>query len=140
MVNLQKKISALMTEKRISATDIEKETGLNKNTVYSIIAGNSKNPSAHNLQLIAKSLDVSLESILIDDEEIQVGTLTFQQMQVFAEATSNTVNLVIKRELNFTFSDLLSIIKEVYQYALKANPPTIDDRFVDWLIDKRHKS
>ena len=67
MASLQVKISELMAQKKINAIDIEKETGLNRNTVYSIIAGNSKNPSAHNLQLIAQALGVTLESILIDD-------------------------------------------------------------------------
>lgn len=140
MINLQKKISTLMAEKNLSAADIERKTGLNRNTVYSILAGNSKNPSAHNLQLIAKSLDVSLESILIDEEEIKIGTLTFEQMKVFDTATNSTVNLAIKKEVNLSLSDLLSIIKEVYQYTLKADLPKVDDRFVDWLIDKHHKS
>jgi len=136
MVSLQVKISELMTQKKINAIDIEKETGLNRNTVYSIVAGNSKNPSAYNLQLIAKALGVTLESILIDDEEIQISSLSNQQMKAFADASSTTINIIIKKELNFPLSKLISIIKEVYQYALKADPPCVDDKFVDWLLDK----
>ena len=56
MTKLRNKIRALMAQKDISAVKIEKTTGLNRNTVYSIIAGNSKTPSAQNLQLIAKAL------------------------------------------------------------------------------------
>ena len=136
MASLQVKISELMAQKKINAIYIEKETGLNRNTVYSIIAGNSKNPSAHNLQLIAQALGVTLESILIDEEEIQISSLSDEQMKAFAEATSSTINIIISRGLNFPLNKLISIIKEVYQYALKANPPSVDDRFVDWLLDK----
>lgn len=136
MTNIQVKISELMTRKKINAIDIEKETGLNRNTVYSIIAGNSKNPSAYNLLLIAKSLGVTLESILIDGEEIEITSLSNQQMIAFAEATSTTVNVIIARELNLPLTKLITIIKEVYQYALKADPPSVDSRFVDWLLDK----
>jgi transcriptional regulator with XRE-family HTH domain len=136
MVNLQKKITELMTQKKINAVDIEKETGLNRNTVYSIIAGNSKNPSAYNLQLIAQALGVTLESILIDEGEVEISSLSNQQMQAFADATSITINKIIEKDLDFSLIKLISIIKEVYQYTLKANPPSVDDRFVDWLLDK----
>ena len=40
MGNIQQRINRLMTERKINAVDIEKETGLNRNTVYSILAGN----------------------------------------------------------------------------------------------------
>ena len=137
MASLQTKISELMTHKKINAIDIEKATGINRNTVYSIIAGNSKNPSAYNLQLIATALGVTLESILIDEEEMQINSLSDQQMKAFADSTNATINIIIEKELNFPLCKLLSIIKEVYQYALKTNPPYVDNKFVDWLLDKQ---
>jgi transcriptional regulator with XRE-family HTH domain len=136
MVTLQKKISHLMTERKINAIDIEKETGLSRNTVYSIIAGNSKNPSAYNLHLIATALGVTLESILIDEGEIPVTNLSDEQMKAFAETAHVTVNTIISKKLSFPLPKLISIIKEVYQYALKSNPPCPDDKFADWLLDK----
>jgi len=136
MATLQNKISHLMTEKKINAIDIEKETGLNRNTVYSIMAGNSKNPSAYNLQLIASALGVSLESILLDEESTPVTDLSDQQMKVFASAAHIAIDTIISKKLNFPLLKLISIIKEVYQYALKANPPCVDEKFADWLLDK----
>jgi len=138
MANLQAKLSQLMTEKKITAVDIERETGLNRNTVYSIIAGNSKNPSAHNLQLIAKALNVNLESILIDYEDANLDSLSPQQMQAFVEATNTTVSIIIEKELNFSLNKIITLIKEVYQYSIKVDPPCIDTRFIHWIIDK-HK-
>ena len=136
MSSLNKKISQLMERKKINAIDIEKETGLKRNTVYSIVAGSSKNPSAHNLQLIAQALGVSLESILMEEEEIQIHSLSKEQLQAFTETTSATISIIAAKELNFSLDKLISIIKEVYKYTLKATPPSVDERFIDWLLDK----
>lgn len=136
MSSLPKKISQLMTSKKINAVDIERETGLNRNTVYSIVAGSSKNPSAQNLQLIAQALGVTLESILMDEEEMRINSLSEQQMQAFAATTSATVNIIVANKLNFSLDKLISIIREVYKYTLKATPPSVDERFIDWLLDK----
>ena len=136
MATLQDKISHLMTERKVNAIDIEKETGLNRNTVYSIIAGNSKNPSAYNLHLSASALGVTLESILIDEESTPVTDLSDQQMLAFASAAHITIDTIISKKLNFPLPKLISIIKEVYQYALKTEPPCVDEKFADWLLDK----
>jgi len=139
MSSLPKTISQLMERKKINAIDIERETGLNRNTVYSIVGGSSKNPSAQNLQLIARALGVTLESILMDEEEVHINALSEQQMQAFAHTTTATINIIVTKQLNFSLDKLISIIKEVYKYTLKATPPSVDDRFIDWLLDKYKK-
>ncbi len=136
MKTLQEKISHLMTERKINAIDIEKETGLNRNTVYSIIAGNSKNPNVYTLHHIAAALGVTLESLLIDEEVVPISNLSNEQMKAFDSATHITINTIISKKLNFPLPKLISIIKEVYQYSLKSNPPSVDDKFADWLLDK----
>ena len=98
MANLQLKLSELMTQKNVSISDIEKTTGLNKNTINSILTGASKNPSANTLRSIAKALDVSLESILSDDE-IDIEALNKDQMKIFSEVTSATINIIIDKDL-----------------------------------------
>lgn len=139
MPNLQLKLSDMMSQKNITISDIEKATGLNKNTINSILTGASKNPSANTLKLIAQALDVSLESILSDDE-INIGALNKEQMKVFSDVTNATINIIIEKDLSFTVDKLTSLIKEIYQYSVKINPPYIDDRFIHWIVDKYNKS
>jgi len=140
MPSLQEKISQLMTQKKINAVDLERETGINKNTVYSILSGNSKNPSAHNLQLIAGALGVSLESILTDTDNTQFdalsGGLSNEQIKAFADSAIIATNIIMKKELHPSLNKLLSLIKEVYQYSIKVDPPCVDERFADWWIDR----
>ncbi|WP_341756974.1 MULTISPECIES: helix-turn-helix domain-containing protein [unclassified Candidatus Tisiphia] len=136
MANLQTKLSSLMTQKNMNAVDIEKKTGLSRNTVYSILYGSSKNPSANNLQLIAKALDISLEALVVNSE-INFEVLTVDQMKIFSKATSSTINMLIEKNLNFSFINLTALINEVYEYALKKQ--SVDSTFIDWMIDKYHK-
>ncbi|WP_250310802.1 helix-turn-helix domain-containing protein [Rickettsia endosymbiont of Oedothorax gibbosus] len=136
MVNLQTKLNSLMIQKNINAVEIEKKTGISRNTVYSILYGSSKNPSASNLQLIAKALDVNLEALIVDSE-INLEALTVEQMKIFSKATSITINMLIEKNLNFSFTNLTALIKEIYEYALKKQ--SVDSTFVDWMIEKYHK-
>jgi transcriptional regulator with XRE-family HTH domain len=136
MVNLQTKLSSLMTQKNINAVEIEKKTGISRNTVYSILYGSSKNPSASNLQLIAKALDVNLEALVVDNE-VNLEVLTVDRMKIFSKATSLTINMLTEKNLNFSFTNLTALIKEVYEYALKKQ--FVDNTFIDWIIDKYHK-
>ncbi|MDN3031174.1 MAG: helix-turn-helix transcriptional regulator [Candidatus Tisiphia sp.] len=136
MVNLQTKLNSLMTQKNINAIEIEKKTGLSRNTVYSILYGSSKNPSATNLQLIAKALDINLAALVVDNE-VSTEVLTVDQMKIFSKSTNLTINMLVEKNLNFSFANLTALIKEVYEYALKKQ--SVDNTFIDWMIEKYHK-
>ena len=136
MTNVQAKINELMTQKKITVLDIEKNTGINRNTIYSILSGTSKNPSASNLPLIAKALGVSLQAILMDEAEIGSDRLNRNQMETFRDVTAATINIIIEKNKEMPLDKIVSLIKEVYLYSIKLDPPSIDNRFIDWLIDK----
>ncbi len=135
MPQLHIRLSDLMTQRKISASDIEKMTGLNKNTIISILTGVSKNPSASTLQQIAKALDVTLEYIL-SGEDITFYNLTSEQLKVFNHVTSVVTDIVISKNLHITIDKLYLLIKETYEYSIKIEPSSIDERFIHWLIGK----
>jgi hypothetical protein len=128
-----------MAQKDINAVKIEKTTGLNRNTVYSIIAGNSKTPSAQNLQLIAKALEVNLESLLFDEDKLMTDTLTAEQIKIFCDTTNSITASILEKKIDITIEKLFALIKEVYQYSIEYEPPHIDEKFLKWTIDKYHK-
>ena len=80
-----------------------------------------------------------MESIVLDEEEVKLGNLTHEQMQIFCRATTATIEVVIKKDLNLPVDKLILLIKEVYEYSMQINPPTIDDRFIHWIIDRHNK-
>ncbi|MCC8484116.1 MAG: helix-turn-helix transcriptional regulator, partial [Rickettsia endosymbiont of Labidopullus appendiculatus] len=130
-------LNSLMIQKNINAVEIEKKTGISRNTVYSILYGSSKNPSATNLQLIARALDVNLEALVVDNE-VNLEVMTVDQMKIFSKSTSVTINMLTEKNLNFSFTNLTALIKEVYEYSLKKQ--SVDNTFINWMIDKYHKS
>ncbi len=135
MSALQSKITELMAQKKVTAVDIEKSTGLKRNTLYSITSGSSKSPTVHNLQLIAKGLNVSMEALMLDGGVIEYAPLTGQQMMTFSDATRATIDFVLGKDYNFTLEKLIFLIKEIYQYSIKIDPPVVDNRFIQWLVD-----
>lgn len=124
----------------MSAIDIERETGLNKNTVYSITTGASKNPSASTLMLLSKALNISLEDLVLNSEgSSKEKTLSKQEMLAYAEATSTLVESIIKRKREVTMSRLLTIINDSYKYALEVNPPSVDMRYLNHILDGKYQ-
>ena len=139
MIDLQKKLTKLMHDKGMSAVDIEKSTGINRNTIYSILAGNSKQPSANNLYLIAKALSISLESFFTNQEDLSFENLTPEQIKIFNEAVNCITDIVIEKNITLSMDKLYSLIKELYQYSINTNPPNIDNKFAHWLLNKYAK-
>jgi len=133
---LRARITELMAEKKITAVDIEKATGLKRNTVYSITAGTSKNPSVHNLQLIAKALNVSMETLMLDGGAVGEALLNTEQITAFGDSAKAVALVAASKGYHFNMDKLIFLIKEVYQYSIKISPPAVDERFTHWLLDK----
>ena len=135
---LQARLSDLMEQKKLSPADIEKKSGLPKSTISSILTGASKNPSATTLRSIAKALDVSLEFVL-SNEVLDFNTLNTEQLKALKKVTDKMIDHIIENHLEFTLDTLSKIVKEIYYYSIKTTPPSVDTRFIDWIVNKHHK-
>lgn len=134
MSALQKKINALMLQKNITAVDIEKATGLSRNTIYSILSGHSKSPSVHNIQLIARVLGVTLDSLLSDGQQT-VRNLSFDEMKDFLSISSIAISMLEKYRIALNIDQLTKLVNTTYKYASKSNPPTLNEEFFIWLLE-----
>ena len=63
-------------------------------------------------------------------------TLTAEQIKIFYDTTNSITASILEKKIDITIEKLFALIKEVYQYALKSNPPCVDEKFADWLLDK----
>ena len=112
---LKDRLRELMSRKKINAAEIERRTGLNRNTIYSILGGHSKRPSMHNLQLLAKALDINLEVLTGNKEEdANLEILTANQVKIFADITNMVAQTIIEQNVNLSVSKLTTLIKESY--------------------------
>ncbi|MGX6959682.1 MAG: helix-turn-helix domain-containing protein [Rickettsia endosymbiont of Pentastiridius leporinus] len=136
MTNLKTKINELMTQKKLSAKDIENLTGLSRNTVNSILFGNSKNPGIYTIQQLAKALGVKVESLVCDEEEIQFNILKPEQTKLFAEVTNLIANIIFEKNIDLSMHKIIPVTQEVYDCALKGNSTEVQKHFAEYLIEK----
>ncbi|WP_342257172.1 helix-turn-helix transcriptional regulator [Rickettsia endosymbiont of Aspidapion aeneum] len=135
MTNLKTKINKIMTQRKISATDIEKATGLSRNTVTSILNGNSKNPGILTIQQLAKALNVKVESLISDEKEVQLDILEPNQIKLFAEVTTLIANIILEKNVRLSMHKISSIVQEVYDCAFKGKSLEVQKHFAEYLID-----
>ncbi|MCC8378023.1 MAG: helix-turn-helix domain-containing protein [Janthinobacterium lividum] len=135
MSNLKTKINELMTQRKMSAKDIENLTGLSRNTVNSIIFGSSKNPGIYTIKQLANALNVKVESLISDNKETQIDILNPEQIKLFGEVVSLTTNIISDKNIDFSMHKITSIIQEVYQCALKGKSEEVQKHLAEYLMD-----
>lgn len=141
MSSFQLKLAEIMEKKGLNATELERKTGISRNTIHNFMTGAATNPTTNTLRSISEALGVKFEFMLVENNnELDVNTLTNQQMKVLEEATTATINIVIEKNMSFSFEKLSELIKEVFLYAIKVNPPVVEERFIQWMIEKHNSN
>ena len=139
MNSLKKNLALLLEKKNITIAELERKTGLSRSAVTNILTGGSKNPSASSLKSIAKALEVTVESIMSDDLSKFEG-MDKPQLEAFLQSAANTIKLLLDKEYQLTIDQLIEVIKEIYSYSISSTPPAVDDKFVNWVLEKRSKN
>jgi transcriptional regulator with XRE-family HTH domain len=66
--SLAVRLRALMDVRGIRQRELARRTNLSESSVSRLLSGEQVNPTAHTLQALANALDVSVRSLLIDEE------------------------------------------------------------------------
>lgn len=61
---LNKRIEALNKKKELNVQRVAKNSGISKNTIYSVLGGRSKNPSLNTLKAISDGFEIPLSDFL----------------------------------------------------------------------------
>ncbi|MBP9777388.1 MAG: helix-turn-helix transcriptional regulator, partial [Alphaproteobacteria bacterium] len=64
MIILKEKIIDYMKEKKLSIAALERQAGLSIHSIRNILKDRIKNPSAQSLQIIAETLECSLDDLI----------------------------------------------------------------------------
>ena len=138
MLTLRKNLSNLLEQKNISIASLERKTGLNRSSINNVLTGASRHPSVKTLQIIAKALDISVESMM-ENNDANFEILNEIQLKAFLQSSSVAVHKLIEKDSKITIDQLIDIVREIYSYSIRQSPASIDNNFVDWLIDKKVK-
>lgn len=135
---LQDVVNSLMRQQNKTPTSIEKDTGLSKNTIYSITTGKHNNPSLSTLRLLAIGLNVKIESLIVDNYGLKKDEiLSLEEMKAFADTAAATVERLIGMKKNLTLQQLLRLINEFYEYSIGVEPHSVDERYIKHILDKK---
>ena len=134
--NLQKNLEALIRDRGCSITEAERRSGAKKNSLYNILSGASKKPSAEILQLYADFFGVTVKDLLAEDMNEQTY-LSMEEIILLKEIVNYTAEESVKEKLNLTLVDFINIAKSSIDYAASSKEIKFDEKFTKWLLHQK---
>lgn len=133
---LQKNLYKFIKERNIQITELERKAELKKNSVYNIIKGISRKPSAEILQTIADTLGVSIKDlynpiIKVNDYLGQDDYILFQKILPEIIKTIKKLNLVVSE------TEFSQTLNEVFNYYRHTPDESIDNKIIEWILHQR---
>ncbi|WP_039456241.1 helix-turn-helix domain-containing protein [Candidatus Jidaibacter acanthamoebae] len=147
--NLKEQIKQRMSERNLTASSVEKKSGLKISAVRNILNNKSTNPGMETLVAIAKTLECSVDALLGNQSASSVYASTKNQITRSSEkhiwnfklynGTLQAVEKIIaQKHLTLTLEQMLHLIQEVYIYSLNEENPKVDTRFANWMVENIH--
>ena len=120
----------------MTAAELERRTGI-PHAVINILHGRSKNPSIRTAQAIAKELGCSVEDLINESQNVQQNIPTGNwQPEIYKQAFTAVYACILEQNIQPEITQLSACINEVYLYTLGGQVTTVDNRFVQWLVNK----
>ena len=125
-------INRLLRERDWKVAQLEKKLGSTR-AVTNILRGSSKNPTIDVLHSIAKAFNVEIHELIMEPT-----ILPRIDVPLFADICNKVISEIneLPKELNINHLNLLSLIKESYEYSKKLNIEHADINFIKWIISQ----
>lgn len=135
---LKKNIELLMEQYGFDIVSLEKKAGLRKNAVYNIVKDKSKEPAVALVQSIADVFDLTVKDLLTPAE--LHSTLTSRDLDLLANATRSVCNELKAENITIKFNQIISLVKEAYDYSYDHPTSAADAKFIKWTIKNKYKT
>ena len=134
---LQQKIQSYLDQEKLSLAAFERQAGLKINVARNIMRGQSKRPTGHTLNAIAKILNCAIGDLMEEKspEKKRSPDSKLVELPKLLEDVLRQIHLHAQRPL--TLNETFYLIEEIYRYTARKNPPQIDPDFVSWIIEGR---
>lgn len=137
MTPLQKKLNDLIELKALSIAEVERKSGLRNSTLRNILLGKSINPRIDVIEKLAKFFDCDVYKLIDSNEDISNKN---QREDADLKLLSDFANLIKekceKEDLKISLSRFYEIQKECYKYSTQNDLQTLDEKFLNWYIQK----
>ena len=140
--NLANKIKTIIDENHLSVLGLEKKAGLKTNAIRSILTGHSKKPSAETLLAISRALGCSIGELLDEDSEKKPENKLRQKMfiahiELLRQVVNYSIDFYLKHKIDLTNVDFFDEIMQIYLYSVRDDRNEFDEKFADWLLEKK---
>lgn len=147
--NLKEQIKQRMSERNLTASSVEKKSGLKISAVRNILNNKSTNPGMETLVAIAKTLECSVDALLGNessnpayrmsrDATIKPIEKHIWNFKLYNDTLLTVEKIIAQKHLILTLEQMLHIIQEVYIYSLSADEQKVDTRFANWMVENIH--
>lgn len=140
---LQTNIKKQLSEKNMTAAELERRTGI-PHAVINILHGRSKNPSIRTAQAIAKELGCTVEELISESscttKQTDTNSIKLSNKwdaELYLQATKVICMLIQNTNANPDPIIVAECITEVYLYAQGGEMNIIDQRFAEWIVNKK---
>ena len=126
---IKNNINRLLQEKDWKVVDLEKRMG-GKRTVSSILRGTSKNPTIEVLKTMANAFEVEITDIISEqkpNDDININ--------LYSSVSHCVLELLSKKKF-LKYTNLIKIIREIYDYSNNMNLKEVDKNFATWFVNK----
>ena len=127
-------INRLLKERSWKVADLENKIG-HCRPVKNILNGSSKNPTIEILKLIAQAFNVEIQDLLIEQENIKSVNLP-----LLLDAYTKVIQEIepLSKSITFTHNNVMTVVKETYEYSLKLKLDHADINFIRWIIQQHY--
>ena len=137
---IKKQIHDRLSSKNLTVSGLEKKAGLKRGAAANILQGLSQNPTIHTLAAIASVLDCKLEDLISASQNFPESKESEKDheliLHLFRDTVNSAVDYMEKKSLKITYNKAIGVIKEAYVYFLTKKRSTVDQEFIEWVIDK----
>ena len=144
--NLKEQIKQRMSERNLTASSVEKKSGLKISAVRNILNNKSTNPGMETLVAIAKTLECSVDALLGNESSSSIYMVSrdattksvekhIWNFKLYNDTLQAVEKIIAEKSLTLTLEQMLHLIQEVYIYSLNEENPKVDTRFANWMVE-----
>lgn len=132
---IKNNINRLLKEREWKISQLEKKLGSTR-AVTNILRGSSKNPTIEVLRSIAKAFNVEIHELIVEP-----ASSSLVDTSLFADICNKVIIEVgeLPKGITLSHNNLLSLIKDCYEYSIKLNIDHADINFIKWLMTQHYK-
>lgn len=135
---VKENLKSLMEERNYNIHSLANNCGLHASALRMLYTGATKSPSLETLYKLAEFFNVSLDELT--GRKKFVGSSQKKDFQwntkIFKEVSDIVLQHIEVQNYQTSLNQSISILKEAYIFVLTTNNGQVEDKVIQWVVDK----